>query len=184
MDQLAAQELGKATEIASLELGIESNAMLGSCDGGASCAYTNTIAWRTPTTPLPPENDPRAVFERLFGTSGSTDPEARLARMRRDRSILDVVGDSLGNLERRIGRGDRMKLDEYLTAVRDAERRIAMAEQNSRELPSRGSAARDSQRLRRAREAHDGSAGAGVPDGPHAHQHFHAGSGSEQPRVS
>ena len=65
----------------SLELGIESNAMLGNCDGGASCAYTNTIAWRTPTTPLPIENDPRAVFERLFGTSGSTDPAARLARM-------------------------------------------------------------------------------------------------------
>ena len=135
MDQLAAQEVGKATEIASLELGIESNAMLGSCDGGASCAYTNTIAWRTPTTPLPPENDPRAVFERLFGTSGSTDPVARLNRMRQDRSVLDAVGDSLGNLERVIGRGDRTKVDEYLTAVRDAERRIAMAEQHSRELP-------------------------------------------------
>ena len=136
MDQLAAQELGKATEIASLELGIESNAMLGSCDGGASCAYTNTIAWRTPTTPLPPENDPRAVFERLFGTSGSTDPAARLARMRQDRSVLDAVGGSLGDLQRAIGRGDRVKLDEYLTAVRDAERRITMAEKNSRELPT------------------------------------------------
>src|SRR5688572_25601488 len=95
MDQLAAQELGKETQLASLELGIESNAMLGSCDGGASCAYTNTVAWRTPTTPLPIENDPRAVFERLFGTSGSTDAGARLARMRRDRSILDAVGDAL-----------------------------------------------------------------------------------------
>ena len=136
MDQLAAQQLGKETQISSLELGVESNAMVGSCDGGASCAYTNTIAWRTPTTPLPIENDPRAVFERLFGTSGSTDPAAQLDRMRRDRSILDVVGDSIGNLERVIGRGDRMKLDEYLTAVRDAERRIAMAEQqSSRELP-------------------------------------------------
>jgi len=135
MDQLAAQELGKATEIASLELGIESNAMLGGCDGGASCAYANTIAWRTPTTPLPPENDPRAVFERLFGTSGSTDPAARRNRMRQDRSVLDAVGDSLGNLERVIGRGDKVKLDEYLTSVRDAERRITMAEQHSRELP-------------------------------------------------
>jgi len=136
MDQVAAQELGKATEIASLELGIESNAMLGSCDGGASCAYTNTIAWRTPTTPLPPENDPRAVFERLFGTSGTTDPATRLDRMQRDRSVLDVVNDSLGKLERRLGHGDRTKLDEYLTSVRDAERRIAMAERQSRELPS------------------------------------------------
>jgi hypothetical protein len=110
--------------------------MLGSCDGGASCAYTNTIAWRTPTTPLPIENDPRAVFERLFGTAGSTDAAARLSRMRRDRSILDLVGDALGDLERVLGPADHVKLDEYLGAVRDAERRIEMAErQNSREFP-------------------------------------------------
>ena len=136
MDQIAAKELSKETQLASLELGIESNAMLGSCDAGASCAYTNTVAWRTPTTPLPIENDPRAVFERLFGTSGSTDPAARLARMRKDRSVLDAVSDDLDSLERDIGPGDRLKLDEYLAAVRDAERRIAMAErQNTRELP-------------------------------------------------
>ena len=136
MDQIAARELAKETQLASIELGIESNAMLGSCDAGASCAYTNTVAWRTPTTPLPVENDPRAVFERLFGTSGSTDPAARLARMRKDRSVLDAVNEELGDLEREIGPGDRLKLDEYLSAVRDAERRIAMAErQNTRELP-------------------------------------------------
>ena len=136
MDQIVARELSKETQLASLELGIESNAMLGNCDGGASCAYTNTIAWRTPTTPLPIENDPRAVFERLFGTTGSTDPEARMARLRRDRSILDLVGDELRGLERDIGPGDRVKLDEYLDALRDVERRIEMAErQNTRELP-------------------------------------------------
>ena len=136
MDQIAARELSKETQLASLELGIESNAMLGNCDGGASCAYTNTIAWRTPTTPLPIENDPRAVFERMFGTSGSTDPAARLARMRRDRSILDLVGDELQGLERLVGPGDQIKLDEYLEALRDIERRIEMAErQNTRELP-------------------------------------------------
>ena len=136
MDQIAARELSKETQLASLELGIESNAMLGSCDGGASCAYTNTIAWRTPTTPLPIENDPRAVFERLFGTSGSTDPVARLARMRRDRSILDTVGAELKGLEQVIGPGDQVKLDEYLEALRDVERRIEMAErQNTQELP-------------------------------------------------
>ena len=136
MDQIAARELSKETQIASLELGIESNAMVGNCDGGASCAYTNTIAWRTPTTPLPIENDPRAVFERLFGTSGSTDPEARRARLRRDRSILDAVGSELQGLERVIGPGDRVKLDEYLDALRDVERRIRMAEeQSARELP-------------------------------------------------
>src|SRR5437867_13069551 len=137
MDQIAARQMEKETQLASIELGIESNAMLGACDGGASCAYTNTIAWRTPTTPLPIENDPRAVFERLFGTSGSTDAAARLSRMRRDRSILDVVGGALGNLERVIGPADQVKLDEYLAAVRDAERRIQMAEtQNARELPA------------------------------------------------
>jgi len=136
VDQIAARELEKETQLASLELGIESNAMVGNCDGGASCAYTNTIAWRTPTTPLPIENDPRAVFERLFGTSGSTDPEARLARMRRDRSILDLVNEELRGLERVVGPGDQVKLDEYVEAVRDIERRISMAEeQNTRELP-------------------------------------------------
>ena len=136
MDQIAAREFARETQIASLELGIESNAMLGNCDGGASCAYTNTIAWRTPTTPLPIENDPRAVFERLFGTTGSTDPLARQARMQRDRSILDLVGDELQGLERVVGPGDRVKLDEYFEALRDVERRIAMAEEQSgRELP-------------------------------------------------
>ena len=136
MDQIAAKELSKETELTSLELGIESNAMLGSCDGGASCAYTNTVVWRTPTTPLPIENDPRAVFERLFGTSGTTDPEARLARMRKDRSLLDAVNGELRYLARSLGPGDQIKVDEYVSAVRDAERRIEMAErQNTRELP-------------------------------------------------
>ena len=135
MDQIAARELSKETQLASLELGVESNAMVGNCDT-AGCAYTNTIAWRTPTTALPIENDPRAVFERLFGTSGSTDPAARMARLRRDQGILDIVRDRLGQLERVIGLGDQVKLDEYLEAVRDVERRIEIAEtQNSRELP-------------------------------------------------
>ena len=103
MDQVAAQELAKQTQLTSLELGIESNAMVGTCDGGSSCAYTNTIAWRTPTTPLPVERDPRAVFERLFGTSGSTDPAARLARLERDRTIIDAVSSELARLQRKLG---------------------------------------------------------------------------------
>jgi len=135
MDQIAAYELSKETQLASIELGIETNAILGSCDGG-SCAYTNTIAWRTPTTPLPVENDPRAVFERLFGTSGSTDPAVRLARMRRDRSILDFVSDEAAVLGQVVGAQDKIKISEYFESVRDVERRIQMAEdQNSRELP-------------------------------------------------
>jgi len=136
MDQIAAREMEKETQLASLELGIESNAMIGSCDGGSSCAYTNTIAWRNPTTPLPIENDPRAVFERLFGTSGSTDLAARLARIKRDRSILDFVSDEAAGLGKSIGFRDKIKLTEYFDSVRDIERRIQMAEeQNNRELP-------------------------------------------------
>jgi hypothetical protein len=136
MDQIVAKELSRETQLASLELGIESNAMLGSCDGGASCAYTNTIAWSSPTTPLPIENDPRAVFERLFGTSGSTDRGARLARIAQDRSILDFVNGQLGRLQKVIGPQDKVRVDEYLQSVRDVERRIQMAEeQSARELP-------------------------------------------------
>jgi hypothetical protein len=136
VDQIAARQFSRETQLASLELGIESNAMVGNCDGGASCAYTNTIAWSTPTTPLPIENDPRAVFERLFGTSGSTDSAARMARIRRDQSILDFVSSQIGGLEKVIGPRDRTRLEEFLDSVRDIERRIQMAEaQNTRELP-------------------------------------------------
>ena len=135
MDQIAAKELGKETQIASLELAIESTDMLGVCDN-TSCSLTNTIAWSTPTTALPCDNDPRSVFERLFGTSGSTDQAARLARIEQDRSILDAVTDEIARLDLGLGPADRRKFDEYLDAVRDAERRIQMAEaQSARELP-------------------------------------------------
>ena len=136
MDQIAARELGKQTQLTSLELGIEDPGLTGSCDGGPTCAYVNTIAWRTPTTPLPIENDPRAVFERMFGVSGSTDRAARLARMKKDRSILDYVGNDAARLQKAIGPQDKVKMGEYFDSVRDVERRIQMAEdQNTRELP-------------------------------------------------
>ncbi len=136
VDQIAAQTLSKETQLASIEFGIESNAMLGICDNGSSCTYTNTIAWRTATTALPVERDPRAIFERLFGMSGSTDLAARLARVRRDRSILDAVGGEIGTLAKTLGHRDQAKLSEYLDSVRDIERRIQMAEQQkTRELP-------------------------------------------------
>ncbi len=86
-----AQHLGQETQLASLELALDSVEVLGACDAGYSCAYANTIAWRTPTTPLPMENNPRAVFERLFGASDSTDAATRAARIQQDRSILDFV---------------------------------------------------------------------------------------------
>jgi Protein of unknown function (DUF1552) len=136
VDQIVAKEFAKETQLSSLELGIESNAMVGNCDGGGSCAFTNTIAWNSPKTPLPVENDPRAVFERLFGAVGSTDRAARMDRIHRDRSILDYVSSQMARLANAIGPQDKAKIDEYLESVRDIERRIQMAEsQNSRDLP-------------------------------------------------
>ena len=135
-DQIAARALAEETQFASLELALETVELLGACDGTYACAYTNTIAWRTPTAPLPMENDPRALFERMFGTAASTDPEARLARIRRDRSILDSVSDKAASLRVRLAPGDRVKLTEYLDAVRDVERRIQKAEEQvGRDVP-------------------------------------------------
>jgi hypothetical protein len=133
-DQIAARQLGKNTELASLELGLEQPYLAGGCDSGYSCAYTNTLSWRGPTTPLPVEVDPRAVFERLFGDRGTLDAEGRLAMLKSERSILDYVSDSLNHLQARLGARDRGKLDEYLEAVRDVERRIQRAEQQNAAL--------------------------------------------------
>jgi hypothetical protein len=130
-DQIAARELGKATQLASLELGLESPTLAGDCDSGYSCAYTNTIAWRSPTTPLPVEINPRAVFERLFGDGESTDPAVRLAAMKEQGSILDYIRDDVSRLSPGLGARDRNKLDEYLEAIRDIERRIQKAEEQN-----------------------------------------------------
>jgi len=136
VDQLVAKEFGRETQLASLELAIEGRDLAGSCDIGFSCAYTNTIAWRGAQTPLPMENDPRVVFERMFGNSGSTDRAARLAQIAADRSILDSVTGRIAELRRGIGARDRDKLAEYLEAVRDIERRIQRAEEQSgQQLP-------------------------------------------------
>jgi hypothetical protein len=136
MDQILAKEFGRDTQLASLELGLESSESAGTCSAGFSCAYTSTISWRTPTTPLPMEHNPRAVFERLFGDSGSTDKNVRQVRMQEDGSILDSVIQKVGRLQRGLGSGDRAKLTEYFDAIRDVERRIQrVEEQNSRELP-------------------------------------------------
>ena len=136
MDQLAGRALGRETQLATLELALDGRDFAGSCDDGFSCAYTNTIVWANDTTPLPMENNPRVVFERLFGDSGSTDPAIRQARRRKDASLLDSVTERAGALSRELGARDRAKLDQYLDAVRDVERRIRMAEaQSGRELP-------------------------------------------------
>jgi hypothetical protein len=136
VDQILAKEFGRDTQLASLELAIEGRDIAGSCDIGFSCAYTNTISWRGPKTPLPVENDPRVVFERMFGGSGSTDRAARMAQIAADRSMLDSVTDRIAGLNKRIGARDRDKLGEYLEAVRDIERRIQRAEEQSdQQLP-------------------------------------------------
>jgi len=133
-DQIAARELGKATQLASLELGLESPSLAGDCDSGYSCAYTNTISWRNPTTPLPVEVSPRAVFERLFGDGDSTDPAARLVAMKEQSSILDYIRGDVARLSPGLGSRDRNKLDQYLEAIRDIERRIQKAEQQNATL--------------------------------------------------
>ena len=136
VDQIAAQRLGQHTELASLELGIGLPDFGGACDAGFSCAYISTLCWRTPTTPLPMESSPRAVFERLFGDGTSTAPAARRARIESDRSILDAVTEKVTRLQHGLGARDRTKLGDYLAAVRDVERRIRRAEANvDRELP-------------------------------------------------
>ena len=131
VDQIAAKELGKHTQLASLEMGLHISDVSGQCEKDWSCAYLNTLSWSTATTPLPSEGQPRAIFERLFGSSNSTDPAVRLARMRKDRSLLDSVTEATVSLMRRLGPSDRARLSQYLDAIRDIERRIQIAEQQT-----------------------------------------------------
>ena len=136
MDQIAARESGERTQLASLELSLDANYLIGTCETSIACAYSGTICWADATTPLPMESDPRAVFERLFGASDSTDAETRLRRMHTQRSILDSVREDLGGLRKKLGFGDRTRLDEYAESVRSVERRIQIAEEQSdREVP-------------------------------------------------
>ena len=134
-DQIAAQALAQETRLASLELGCEDARTVGNCDSGYSCAYTNSIAWRSSTTPLPPEMNPRSVFERLFGADDTPlDPESRARRARQRKSILDLVGERSQKLLGLVGPADRRKIDEYLYAIREIERQIQRAEQDGREI--------------------------------------------------
>lgn len=136
IDQIAAAQLRQQTQLASLEVGIGLPEFGGACDAGFSCAYISTLSWRTPTTPLPMESNPRAIFERLFGDGTSTDPNARRERIAKDRSLLDAVTEKVSRLRNGLGSADRAKLADYLAAVRDIERRIQRAEiEVDRELP-------------------------------------------------
>ena len=129
VDQVAAQRAGAGTRLPSLELGCEQGSMTGNCDSGYSCAYSTNISWRSPTTPQGKEINPRLVFERLFGSGAEAAVAADQAkRLRRRKSILDAALDDATQLSRQLGPTDRRKVDAYLAAVRDVERRIERAE--------------------------------------------------------
>ena len=137
MDQLLARHFASETQVASLELAMDAPANAGACTGILSCAYTHTISWRNATQPLPMEHNPRAVFERLFGDSGSTARAPREARMQQQKSLLDSVNDKLAALRKELGVQDQAKVEQYTEAVRDVERRIQKAEQQRDiELPT------------------------------------------------
>src|ERR1700719_3857694 len=125
-DQVAAQAIGQDTILPSMELAIEDHSgLIGACDRDYGCIYMNTLSWRTPTTPLPMEINPRKVFERMFGQGGSA--AVRAARTRQDRSILDAIGEQAADLQRKLGAHDRATVDQYLENVREIERRVQMA---------------------------------------------------------
>jgi hypothetical protein len=135
-DQIAAQAVGAETRLPSLELGCEESRTVGNCDSGYSCAYTNSISWRSPTTPMPPETNPRSAFERLFGIEDvPLSPEDRARRAQRRKSILDLVGDRTRQLVTGLGPSDRRKMDEYLYAIREIERQLERAERDGVQVP-------------------------------------------------
>ena len=137
MDQLLARHFAEETQVPSLELSLDPPNNAGACTGNLSCVYTHTLSWRSATQPLPTEWNPRAVFETLFGDSGTTDRAARESRLRQHKSLLDSVGDKLAALRRELGPGDQIKVEEYTEAIRDVERRIQRAEEQSDlELPT------------------------------------------------
>ncbi len=136
VDQVAAQHIGGQTRFPSLELGCEEGLYGGNCDGRYSCAYSNTISWRTPSAPMPQETSPRAVFERMFGGADiDPDPVRRARRAAYDQSVLDLVLEQAKTLQGTLGATDRRKLDEYLYSVRDIEKRIVQAEQDADVAP-------------------------------------------------
>jgi hypothetical protein len=134
VDQIAARILAAQTRFPSLELGCDDTRTVGVCDSGYSCAYQNTLSWRTETSPLPPETNPRAVFERLFGTTDPNLPaEVRARRSAARSSIIDLVQEDTRKLQGDLGRADRRKIDEYLYGVREVEKRIQTAEKDHAE---------------------------------------------------
>lgn len=130
VDQVAAQQVGGMTKLPSLELGIEGGRNAGNCDSGYSCAYSSNISWKTESTPMAKEINPRLVFERMFGGGGQEAAESRARRDFYRKSILDLVANDARRLQEKLGQTDRRKLDEYFTSVRELEQRIVRAEQH------------------------------------------------------
>src|SRR5438552_87953 len=157
MDQIAAKAFERETQLGSLQLTVDDASLVGACDVGYSCAYSSTLSWLTPTLPLMAENNPRVVFERLFGASDSTDARVRAARLQQDRSILDSITDRVKTLQRRLSAGDNRKVNDYLESLRDVERRIQKAEEQSDQGGPGGKGAPDVERP------------AGIPDGFEPH---------------
>jgi len=137
IDQMLGEHFAKETQLATLEICMDTPANAGACTGNLSCAYLDTLCWKSPTQPLPMDWNPRTVFEKLFGDSGSTDRAARAKRLEQHKSILDSVNGKLASLKQELGPQDQVKVNEYTDAVRDVERRIQMAEkQTNIELPA------------------------------------------------
>lgn len=133
VDQIAAQQIGGETPFPSLELGTDLISLVGNCDNGYACVYQNSLSWSSPTTPLPTEADPRVLFERLFGDGGT--PQQRMAELDKNASLLDWVMNDIQSYQNKLGSGDRAKVDEYLTTVREVERRIQMSQRQSESAP-------------------------------------------------
>jgi len=135
VDQIAAKVIGSETPFPSLELGTDILSQVGNCDNGYACVYQNSLAWSSPTTPLPTESDPRILFERLFGDGGT--PEQRQAELATNASLLDAVMEDMSRYQRELSNSDNIKVDEYLDTVREVERRIQMsqAQSDKAELP-------------------------------------------------
>ena len=131
VDQVAAQTLGKETRLPSLELAMDLLTTVGQCDNGYACVYQNNLSWSSPTTPLPAEAHPRIAFERLFGDGGSASD--RMAELRRNSSLLDWMKDDISRLQKKLGPGDRGRVNEYLDTVREVERRIQKAESQTKD---------------------------------------------------
>jgi len=133
-DQIVARHVADQTRFPSLEVGMEDARQAGDCDSGYSCAYTNNLAWKSETQPLPPILNPRALFERLFGNGVILSPETQARQADYRRSILDFVGEDTRKLEATLGPTDRRKLDEYLSSIREVERQIERAEKTNAQI--------------------------------------------------